>query len=259
MNNIVLANKKYQSTRFVRSLLRGLTAALRNMPTIFTGYAKEHFEIGQITFNHTRGLELEAIMAKLQNVKTLFFIIGFTQILEIYCIVSLEVQHASHFPIQAWASIDSAKAQLANLAENWSWCTNELKLAGIGTPQNIINNIMDKKTYTPYVPIGSIRKNMDKANFDIDIVELFNADASSAVGHLTCFCFLLKQLQNKIILGHNCIRFKILFSNNFSWLLLLRFSNYNLENSVIQKFDISLYHCYNAYCQFSQQACTNFM
>ena len=178
LNNIVLANKKYQSTRFVRSLLRGLTAALRNMPTIFTGYAKEHFETGQITFNHTRGLELEAIMAKLQNVKTLFFIIGFTQILEIYCIVSLEVQHASHFPIQAWASIDSAKVQLANLAENWSWCTNELKLAGIGTPQNIIDNIMDKKTYTPYVPIGSIRKNMDKANFDIDIVELFNADGT---------------------------------------------------------------------------------
>ena len=29
LNNIVLANKKYQSTRFVRSLLRGLTAALR--------------------------------------------------------------------------------------------------------------------------------------------------------------------------------------------------------------------------------------
>ena len=80
-------------------------------------------------------------MAKLQNVKTLFFIIGFAQILEIYCIVSLEVQHASHFPIQAWASIDAAKAQLAILAENWSWCTNELKLAGIGTPQNIIDNI----------------------------------------------------------------------------------------------------------------------
>ena len=37
---------------------------------------------------------------------------------------------------------------------------------------------MDKKTYTPYVPIGSIRKNMDKANFDIDIVELFNADGT---------------------------------------------------------------------------------
>ncbi len=74
-------------------------------------------------------------MAKLQNVKTLFFIIGFAQILEIYCIVSLEVQHASHFPIQAWASIDAAKAQLAILGENWSWCTNELKLAGIGTPK----------------------------------------------------------------------------------------------------------------------------
>ena len=34
LKNIVLANKIYQSTRFVRSLLRGLQAALRNLPTL---------------------------------------------------------------------------------------------------------------------------------------------------------------------------------------------------------------------------------
>ena len=32
LDNIVLSNKTYQETRFVRSLLRGITAALRIYP-----------------------------------------------------------------------------------------------------------------------------------------------------------------------------------------------------------------------------------
>ena len=31
---LVLTNKEHQTTRFVRALLRGLTAALRNLPTL---------------------------------------------------------------------------------------------------------------------------------------------------------------------------------------------------------------------------------
>ena len=36
LGHIVLTNKTYQKTRFVRALLRGLTEALRNLPTIVT-------------------------------------------------------------------------------------------------------------------------------------------------------------------------------------------------------------------------------
>lgn len=177
LNNIILANKAYQTTRFVRSLLRCLTAALRNLPTLFTVIAREHHEAA-LKNNNTRGKELEKIMSNLQNGKILIFIIGLTQILEIYCIVSVEVQHASHYPIQSWASIDSAKEQLAKLAENWSWDTQELKLSGIGTPQSIVNNIIESKSYTPFVPIGSIKRNIGKVEFEIDIGELFNPDGS---------------------------------------------------------------------------------
>ena len=34
LENNVLTNKKLQTTRFVRSLLRGLTSALRNLPAL---------------------------------------------------------------------------------------------------------------------------------------------------------------------------------------------------------------------------------
>ena len=34
-----------------------------------------------------------------------------------------------------------------------------LKLAGIGTPQNLISSILQKGSYEPFVPLGSIRRN----------------------------------------------------------------------------------------------------
>ena len=42
LDNIVLSNKTYQETRFVRSLLRGITAALRNLPTSIAVVTKEY-------------------------------------------------------------------------------------------------------------------------------------------------------------------------------------------------------------------------
>ena len=83
LKNIVLANKIYQSTRFVRSLLRGLQAALRNLPTLFNVLAKEFNEAALDTDN-TTGKILLKIMDKLQNVNNLLFLIGFVQILEIF-------------------------------------------------------------------------------------------------------------------------------------------------------------------------------
>ena len=175
LNNIVLANKVYQSTRFARALLRGLTAALRNLPTLFNVLAKEHQEVGNITsqkFNNTRAKELEKVMGNLQNGRNLLVVIGFVQILEIFSEVSLEVQYSNHYPIQAWASIDSAKENLANLGEKWSWSTEEMKLSKIGTPQKIIDNIVQSadKVYTPYVSLGAIRNNIKKIDFDMEIL-----------------------------------------------------------------------------------------
>ena len=101
LKNTVLTNKKLQTTRFVRALLRGITAALRNLPTMIA-VIDEDYEEAVLTRDNTRAKELNATLNQLRNAEILFFSIGMAQILEIYCGVSLEVQHASHLPIQAW-------------------------------------------------------------------------------------------------------------------------------------------------------------
>ena len=99
LENIVLTNKTYQSTRFVRSLQRGITAALRNLPTIIALIGEEHKE-AVLEFSNTEAKVLEKTLHGLMSAETLFFAIGLSQLLESYCAASLESQHASHFPIQ---------------------------------------------------------------------------------------------------------------------------------------------------------------
>ena len=99
LENIVLSNKTYQSTRSVRSLQRGITAALRNLPTLISITSEEYNEAA-LTFNNTRAKELKKILDGLMDAETLFFSIGLSQLLESYCVASLESQCASHFPIQ---------------------------------------------------------------------------------------------------------------------------------------------------------------
>ena len=120
----------FQTTRFVRSLQRGNTAALRNLPTIVTIVAEEYQE-EVLSFNNTRAKELKSTLDSLTNAETLFFSIGLSQLLESYCEASLESQYASHFPIQVWHRIDSSRFELQNLASKWTWKNTKLKLAGI--------------------------------------------------------------------------------------------------------------------------------
>ena len=102
--------------------------------------------------------------------KTYSSIIGLVHLLEIDCVVSLEVQSSSHFPIQAWAKIDKAKAELATLGENWVYSTEQQKMSGIGTPKLIIDSIIEDPMhiYTPFVPLGTIRKNKDRVDVDFE-------------------------------------------------------------------------------------------
>ena len=162
LKNIVLTNKKLQTTRFVRALLRGITAALRNLPTMIA-VIDEDFEEATLNFDNTKAKELKATLNQLRNAEILFFSIGMAQLLEIYCGVSLEVQHASHLPIQAWPRIDSAKSELQSLSENWIWKDGNLKMAGIGNPDFLIKNILRDGIFRPFVPSGCIKKCTDNS------------------------------------------------------------------------------------------------
>ena len=170
LENLVLTNKVYQSTRFVRALQRGNTAALRNLPTIVSLNAEE-YEDAVLNCNNTKAKELKKTLDSLMSAENLFFSIGLSQLLESYCVASLESQYVSHFPIQVWQRIDSSKIELQNLADKWEWSDKKLRLAGIGTPQILISNILRKGSYEPYVPEASIRRNKNKIQ---DFAELLS-------------------------------------------------------------------------------------
>ena len=165
LGHIVLTNKTYQKTRFVRSLVRGLTAAMRNLPTIVAILAQE-FDDAALRLNNTRGKILQNTLTKLRSPRNLLLTIGIMQLLEIYASVSLEAQYSFHFPVQVWSKICSAKEELTKLSENWSWNQAPLKIGGIGSPRFIVDTLSSRGTYTPYVPEGSVRKKIHGQNFE---------------------------------------------------------------------------------------------
>ena len=84
-----------------------------------------------------------------------------------------------------WVRVDTTKEEIGKLKDKWEWSPNNLRLAGIGTPKLIIDDLMNSKDkhYTPFVPAGSIRKNKAKliANKEIDFEKLF-AEAKNVEG-----------------------------------------------------------------------------
>ena len=164
--------KNYQETRFVRSLLRGITAALRNLPTSIAVVAKEYNQAHENHENDKTKL-LKPILNTLRKAEILFFTIGFAQLLEIYAGVSLAVQYAYHFPIQMWSRIDEAKSEILALSNDWIWKDEELKMAGIGNPDALIKDILSDGIFRPFVPEGAIKRHRAKKN---DTNDLDNSD-----------------------------------------------------------------------------------
>ena len=109
----VLKNKTYQKTRFVRSLVRGIQAALRNLPTI-CAILGEDLKVALQENNNTEAKNIQKILLPFQDKNKLAFIFGLTQILEIYTRCSMNVQHALWFPTMTWESINAAKCEIAS-------------------------------------------------------------------------------------------------------------------------------------------------
>ena len=156
----------------MRSLLRGITAALRNLPTSIAVVAKEYNQAHENHENDKTKL-LKPILNTLRKAEILFFTIGFAQLLEIYAGVSLAVQYAYHFPIQMWSKIDEAKSEILALSNDWIWKDEELKMAGIGNPDALIKDILSDGIFRPFVPEGAIKRHRAKKN---DTNDLDNSD-----------------------------------------------------------------------------------
>ena len=155
---LVLTNKQHQTTRFVRALLRGLTAALRNLPTLEI-VVKEEIREMELAGKNDKVNRLNKELRLMKDSNHVLFVIGLMQILEIYAEVSLSAQHANYFPTQVWSAIIAAKEELKKLSEQWEWVDKDLKLGQCGNPSVLVNQIMTSKKYTPHVSDSVIRKN----------------------------------------------------------------------------------------------------
>ena len=62
----------------------------------------------------------------------------YCQFLEIYCLASVESQHARNFPTTVMKAVLDLDDKLEKLSENWMWEEHKLKLAGFGAPQTMI-------------------------------------------------------------------------------------------------------------------------
>jgi hypothetical protein len=156
LGNLVLTNKTYQTTRFVRSLLRGLRAAMQNLPTIIAILATD-YEEATLECRNTDAGTIWKKLEKLRNPVNLVKTLGVLELLEIYAETSLEAQYSKHFPSQVWSSIIKAQAKLEQLASCWKWSVNDLNYSVVEAPSNVINRLIEKAEYKPKILQKNLR------------------------------------------------------------------------------------------------------
>ena len=86
-------------------------------------------------------------------------IIGICQIFEIYTKCSMSSQSSHSFPSTIQHEIIEAKNKIKELSHKWLWSDEDMIMSGIGAPRKLIREMLEKETYTPHVPTGSISKN----------------------------------------------------------------------------------------------------
>ena len=145
----VLTNKSNQTTRFVRALLRGIQSFLRNIPCLYNinGKAAEEYNLEGDNTNAKIALKTQE---KIADGKFIASIIGVAQILEEYALTSLDAQNLHFFPTSVLNSATVHMGNILKLAQKWSWNDSNPKLANIGAPKTLIEDLL-LGTYKPFV------------------------------------------------------------------------------------------------------------
>ena len=84
---------------------------------------------------------------------------GLCQVLEVYATASLDAQHNSWFPTTVIEAVDTAKKKNQSLFCKMVLGKDRIKKAGIGCPNNHIDEMLKERVYKPYVPTRSITAN----------------------------------------------------------------------------------------------------
>ena len=149
MNHVVLSNKSRQKTRFVRSDMRGLQTYMTNIPVF---YQIQGAVLQECLANNdnTQAKIAKKKLRNLTNGVTLATVVGYCQLLDLYCECSLESQHSRKFPTSTLMAIMKLEEKLENLGKNWVWENKNLKFAGFGSPATIIQDLFNG-IYHPYI------------------------------------------------------------------------------------------------------------
>ena len=147
LHHACLTNKGLQETRWARSVLRCLQAFLRNTPTfsIITGRTMEE---ARERGDNTTFKEQDKIFKSLSNGSIVCLAVGLCQILEIYSQASLSFQDIRLLACTIPETYNTLHDQIKTLSDNWAWKDEDLKLAGIGNPSQIIEGLKNGK-YSP--------------------------------------------------------------------------------------------------------------
>lgn len=150
LGNIVLTNKKAQTTRFVRSFARAAKTFLQNLPTIVMVLSTTYDELA-LAGKNTAAKQIQAKLVKLRDPRFLLKLVGLAQIMEAYCEVSLEGQYSYHLPTQVWDSVHNNKEKLELLGQAWEWHDKDLKYTDCEAPKKIVERLVETAVYRPKV------------------------------------------------------------------------------------------------------------
>lgn len=120
------------------------------MPTI-VNILNAEFEECALERRNTRAKEIEGKLAKLRDPKFLLLLVGLSQVMELYCEVSLEGQYSDHLPSQVWELVVKNREKLRLLAEEWTWGWKDLKYVDIEAPDKIVKRLLEDGIYRPKV------------------------------------------------------------------------------------------------------------
>jgi hypothetical protein len=185
LGHLVLTNKKRQTTRFVRSLVRGMQAFLRNLPTLIIIMAGK-YESAARERRNTEAREVLATLSKLRDPRNLLLAVGLAQLLELYTVASLQAQHSRRFPTQAWSVVMQMREKVAALGERWEWGQEELQYAGIEPPAVVKERLVKEGIYKPKVSEACARGNRVRKDTELlkegeKVKDLFDEEGESVM------------------------------------------------------------------------------
>ena len=140
----ILSNKSAQETRWIRAELRCIQTFLRNLPVFVHIQEQEVEKLSKI--QDLAGMKkAESQLKELKDPNNIAFAVGLCDLLNDYADLSLVGQDILKFPSTVSSRYETLKQRLSELGKKWVWRDENLEMAEIGNPKEIIDNLYKGK------------------------------------------------------------------------------------------------------------------